>query len=326
MVTITARAVADPKTLKPAFYRKSLKALQKLQEKLSIVIIDSGMGGLSICADIAAGLAEKHSFRQVDLTYFNAWPEQNRGYNALPDTAERIRVFNAALTASRRFEPDMILIACNTLSILYPQTPFFAGTNMPVVGIVDFGVQMAYEALQRHPQSQVIILGTLTTVETETHKKGLLAKGIAPGRIIGQPCDQLATQIEGGPAGKIVSDMIDRFLREAAGKIKKNEAPVFAVFCCTHYDYSRALFKYWLQRHIGEKAAIINPNQAMSAHLLGLFQDAVVSETVVKISVVSRIRWQAENLKAMADAVSEISPLTAAALKNYRHDPNLFVF
>ena len=49
------------------------------QEKLSIVIVDSGLGGLSICADIANGFAENCSLKQVDLTYFNAWPEQNRG-------------------------------------------------------------------------------------------------------------------------------------------------------------------------------------------------------------------------------------------------------
>ncbi len=240
-------------------------------EKLSIVIIDSGLGGLSICADIARGFAEKRSVKQVDLTYFNAWPEQNRGYNALPDTAARIRVFNAALMASRQFKPDMILIACNTLSILYSQTPFAVETDLPVVGIVDFGVQMVYDQLQKHPESQAIILGTLTTVNTQTHKQGLVDRGIAPERIIGQPCDQLATQIESGPSSQKVSEMIDRFLGDAAGKIKQNGAPVFVVFCCTHFGYARGLFKPWLQHHIGDQATMINPNSAMSGHLLGLY-------------------------------------------------------
>ncbi|MBT6502154.1 MAG: hypothetical protein HOK67_19900 [Deltaproteobacteria bacterium] len=296
------------------------------QEKLSIVIVDSGLGGLSICADIANGFAENCSLKQVDLTYFNAWPEQNRGYNALPDTAARIRAFNAALLACAQFKPDMILIACNTLSILYPQTPFAAATKVPVVGIVDFGVQMVFEALQNHPESQAVILGTLTTVNTETHKNGLVEKGIAPQRVIGQPCDQLATQIESGPASQAVSDMIDHFLKDAAGKIQKNGAPVFAVFCCTHYDYSRELFKPWLKHHLGDRVTIINPNTAMSAYLLGLHQVGVVPETAVQVRVVSRIVWNDEKVKAIADAVSENSPLTAAALRNYQQDVNLFTF
>jgi len=293
-------------------------------EKRSIVIIDSGLGGLSICADIARGFAEKRSVKQVDLTYFNAWPEQNRGYNALPDTAARIRVFNAALMACRQFNPDMILIACNTLSILYPQTPFAAETDIAVVGIVDFGVQMVYEQLQKHPESQALILGTLTTVNTQTHKNSLVEKGIAPERIIGQPCDQLATTIESGPSSPVVSEMIDRFLKDAARKIKQNEAPVFAVFCCTHFDYSRELFKPLLQHHMGDHVTMINPNSAMSAHLLGLYQNEVVRETAVHVRVVSRIVWNDEKVKAIAAAVSEISPLTAEALKNYRQDANLF--
>ncbi len=293
-------------------------------EKLSIVIVDSGLGGLSICADIARGFAEKRSVKQVDLTYFNAWPEQNRGYNALPDAAARIRVFNAALMACRQFKPDMILIACNTLSILYPQTPFAAETDLPVVGIVDFGVQMVYDQLQKHPESQAVILGTLTTVNTQTHKRELVDRGIAPERIIGQPCDQLATQIESGPSSQKVSEMIDRFLGDAARKIKQNGAPVFVVFCCTHFGYARELFKPWLLHHIGNQATMINPNSAMSAHLLGLYQDEIVRETAVHIRVVSRIVWNDDKVKAITAAVSEISPPTAEALRNYQQDTNLF--
>ena len=51
------------------------------KDTLSIVIADSGMGGLSICADIVNGLEARRSDRAVSLTYFNAWPEQDRGYN-----------------------------------------------------------------------------------------------------------------------------------------------------------------------------------------------------------------------------------------------------
>jgi len=41
---------------------------------------------------------------------------------------------------------------------------------------------------------------------------------------------------------------------------------------------------------------------------------------------VSRIVWNDEKVKAIADAVSENSPLTAAALRNYQQDVNLFTF
>ena len=85
------------------------------KDTLSLVITDSGLGGLSICADIVKGLQSRRSYRSVSLTYFNAWPEQDRGYNLLPGMAERIRVFDRALAAMLRFGPDRILIACNTM-------------------------------------------------------------------------------------------------------------------------------------------------------------------------------------------------------------------
>lgn len=303
-----------------------MKTQQNQHDKLSIVIVDSGMGGLSICADIANEFKDRRSFGQVDLTYFNAWPEQNRGYNSLPDTAERIRVFNAALVAIEKLNPDLILIACNTLSILYPQTPFAGTTDVPVVGIVDFGVQMVYEHMVATPDSQAIILGTLTTVTSETHKKGLIEKGIAPERIIGQPCDQLATRIESGPGEEAVGQMMDGFLTEAAAKIDRNDAPVYAVFCCTHFEYAWDLFDHWLGHHIGDNVTILNPNTAMSSYVLDQYPEGRVAETNVTLTVLSRITWHDNKVIAIAEALSTVSPLTAEALKNYRQDPELFTF
>lgn len=55
--------------------------------------------------------------------------------------AERVRVFDRALGAMLRFQPDRILIACNTLSALYPKTPFSKHSPVPVTDIIDFGVE-----------------------------------------------------------------------------------------------------------------------------------------------------------------------------------------
>ena len=298
----------------------------KNRENLSIVIVDSGLGGLSICAEIANGFSAKHSHRQVNLTYFNAWPEQNRGYNSLPEHADRIRVFNSALIAIEKLSPDLILIACNTLSILYSETPFARSTDIPVVGIIDFGVQMTFDQLQSHSDSQAIILGTRTTVESEAHKQKLIELGIPAQRIIGQQCDQLATCIESGPLREDVGLMIDGFLGEAAENVTVKGGKVFAVLCCTHFGYAHSLFKTWLKRHIGEGVEILNPNSAMSDFILDQFESELVGETssTVKVKVLSRIAWNDEKVSAIAEVLSQISPQTADALKHYRQNTDLF--
>lgn len=291
--------------------------------RLSIVIVDSGMGGLSICADIAAGF-EGGSHGRVELTYFNAWPEQKRGYNSLPAHDDRVRVFNSALESIESLQPDLILIACNTLSILYPETPFAGTTRIPVVGVIDFGVRMVYEQMQAYPDSQAIILGTLTTVNSKTHQRELEELGILSERIIGQQCNQLATLIESGPEKAAVEEMIDGFLCEALEKVVENDAPVFAVFCCTHFGYAQRLFEKWFKSHMGDRVIILNPNTAMSEYVLNTYGGTREEGADISVRVLSRIIWDDVKVEAIAETLDRTSPITASALRDYHQDPDLF--
>ncbi len=65
-----------------------------------------------------------------------------RGYNHFETLERRVRVFDNALRAMDRFDPDQILIACNTLSVIYSHTPFARETNKKVREIVSHGVEM----------------------------------------------------------------------------------------------------------------------------------------------------------------------------------------
>ena len=296
------------------------------KDSLSLVIADSGMGGLSICADIVRGLQERRSCRSVAVTYFNAWPEQDRGYNLLPGMAERVRVFDRALAAMLRFQPDRILIACNTLSALYPDTPFSRKAPVPVTDIIGFGVEQMLAHLGARADSRVIILGTPTTIEAGTHRSRLIERGIDPKRIVCQPCDRLAGEIEKAPQGATVRAMIDDYVGQAAEKFPDRRLPVAAALCCTHYGYSRSLFEAALQARFEGPIAILDPNRAMSEALLADLPPRGGGDVQIDLQVVSRIVWSEEKIGAIARLLEEVSPLTADALKKYRHDPELFTF
>jgi glutamate racemase len=296
------------------------------KDTLSIVIADSGMGGLSICADIVNGLQARRGYRTVSLTYFNAWPEQDRGYNLLPGMAERIRVFDRALSAMLRFQPDLILIACNTLSILYTHTSFSKQAPVRVVGIIDFGVDLIHEYLSHLVDSRVIILGTPTTIEADTHRTRLVGRGIPAERIICQPCDRLAGEIEKEPEGATVQAMVENYIRQAAERVPDRRRPVAAALCCTHYGYSQRVFEAALQASFEGPVTILNPNKAMSAALLTDFAPRGQEDVRIDLKVVSRIVWSDEKIASIAQLLEAASPLTASALRQYRHDPNLFTF
>lgn len=296
------------------------------KDTLSIVIADSGMGGLSICADIVNDLKARRSDRAVSLTYFNAWPEQDRGYNLLPGMAERIRVFDRALGAMLRFQPDRILIACNTLSAIYPHTPFSRQAPVPVVGIIDFGVDLIHAYLSARAESRVIILGTPATIEADTHRARLVERGIDAKRIVCQPCDRLAGEIEKDPEGATVRAMVESCIRQAAERVLDRRGPVAAALCCTHYGYSQRVFEAALRSVFEGPITILNPNKAMSDAMLADFAPPGQKDVRIELKVVSRIVWSDEKIEAIARLLEAASPLTASALRQYRHDPDLFTF
>ena len=296
------------------------------KDTLSIVIADSGMGGLSICADIVNGLKASRSCRTFSLIYFNAWPEQDRGYNLLPGMAERVRVFDRALGAMLRFQPDRVLIACNTLSAIYPHTPFSRQAPVQVVGIIDFGVDLMHAYLSARADSRVIILGTPATIEADAHRARLVERGIDAERILCQPCDRLAGEIEKDPEGATVRAMVESCIRQAAERVPDRRGPVAAALCCTHYGYSQRVFEAALQSVFEGPITILNPNKAMSDAMLADFAPRGQKDVRIDLKVVSRIVWSDEKIEAIARLLEAVSPLTAGALRQYRHDPDLFTF
>jgi glutamate racemase len=294
------------------------------KKQVTILITDSGLGGISICAEIASGLKRLHMFEKVTLIYFNAWPEQNRGYNRLRNTTERIQVFDTALEGMMRFKPDFIMIACNTLSILYPQTRFSKSIQIPVVDIVGFGVDMITKALSSSTKNQTVILGTVTTIESQVHHDHLVQNGIQPQQIISQPCDQLATEIESGPTSAIVSKMVATYMQQAALKIDLETVHIYTALCCTHFGYCKTLIQDSLTGLTHKPVTILNPNRQMAAYLLNSGPLTPFSDTTIDIQVVSKIIWEDRKIESISSLIASFSDETAQALKNYTQRSDLF--
>lgn len=78
------------------------------KKQITLLVTDSGLGGLSVCAGMAARFANDARYERIHLVYFNAWPEQDRGYRHYPDPADRSKVFDNALAAMAKYTPDHI--------------------------------------------------------------------------------------------------------------------------------------------------------------------------------------------------------------------------
>ena len=294
------------------------------KRKVLIALVDSGLGGLSICAEMEQALQRQPLFQNVSLIYFNVWPEQNRGYNTLDSVSERIRVFNRALNGIKTFSPDLIMIACNTLSALYEKTAFCRDTTIPVVDIIDFGVDLINSRLVEIPDSQTLILGTRTTISENSHKERLTQKGIDADRIKTQACHGVATEIEKDPESRTVIALIDGYVREAAAKIKDRRRTILAALCCTHFGYSSQIFLQKIKAHIADNVEVLNPNTLMSRFLFTLGSDLNHSKSDVGIRVVSKIVLEDKKISSISNLIKDVSIKAANALGDYEHRPELF--
>jgi len=296
------------------------------KKHVTVLVTDSGLGGLSIFAEIAARLKSDPIFPDVSLIYYNAWPEQNRGYNSLKDMGERVRVFDRALVGMKRYQPDIIMIACNTLSSLYDRTVFSRRETVPVIDIVRFGVDMVYERLSREANATAVILGTVITITSDIHRSRLIEKGISPDRLAVQQCDQLPTRIEKGPYSNAVVQLVDTFMGQAAEKLDSTQSEVFAALFCTHFGYAQGLIREKLEYLTGRRVSILDPNRRMAAYLFDISGGNRYDCAAVDLRVVSRIVWDQAKIDAISKIITAQSAETAHALINYEWIPDLFTF
>lgn len=305
------------------------------RDKKMILVTDSGLGGLSVFARIASDLAQASPWPDLDMIYFNAWPRADRGYNHFSTMDQRAGVFNNALYAMEEFKPDMILIACNTLSVIYPFTRFSRITDTQVIGIVDQGVDLIRESLITFPDSRAIIFGTPTTIREASHFNALVKSGISEDRLVAQACTDLAGKIERNPYHPELPEMVGRFADQAladqvladqslSGRGRKTGKTIFAALCCTHFGYCRDLFYTALSERFDGDVRILNPNETMAAGVTDFSKKEKRFAPAIHMKIISRVAWESGRISAYTKMLGEKFPDVVTALQTYELIPGLF--
>lgn len=295
------------------------------RDSVTILITDSGLGGLSVAAEIERRLQDCHWFSNVRLVFANALVSNDRPYNSMATTEEKVATFSAALEGFQdKFSPDIILIACNTLSVIYDQTDFSTHSTVPVYGIVDFGVNMIAERLDRTSGS-AILLGTPTTTESGAHLSGLMERGVDSARIVVQACPMLESEIQSDPQSDVVAMMIEMFAMEAnEGSSPSGDDSLVVALCCTHYGYAADVFDSVFSEVAGRPVSIVDPNTAMSSALFDHADCSKHSSSVTTVEVVSRAELTQDDVTAISRMIERQSGVTADALRRYTLDSSLF--
>jgi glutamate racemase len=291
---------------------------------MHILITDSGIGGLSVCA-YAERFVRTHGFREpVRLTFANAAPENDYGYNSMPTREQKLETFDRFLrNVTQRYAPDLIYVACNTLSVLLPDTPFVHQAALPVRGIVETGAELLLRELEADPRTMAMIFGTQTTIDAGAYPALLGARGVEVARIVSQACPGLADTISEDREGVRTKAEIVRWVGAAIEKLGRTDRPVVACLACTHYGYRKDLFAGALA-DAGIRATVVNPNERAVDDLFGTPSDASGKHRDVEVELVTRYAIPAATVDALTWFLNDVSPRTVAAMKSFVHVPDLF--
>jgi len=294
------------------------------KNKIKIIITDSGLGGLSVHALLDKHLRSLQSNHHVELVFFNALVSHDLGYNTMKSTKQKLKVFNNAIKGMLKLEPDIILIACNTLSVLYPLTEISKEITIPVISIIDLGIQMILENISDVSESQVIIFGTGTTIKSGVYEQQLLKHSFTENQIISQACENLESEIQIDPKSKEVYKLIEKCVNESFRKINRGTKEVIVVLACTHYGYSKSIFEEKLSERFGKKIKLLNPNEKMGK--IVEVENLRNESRSIKITnkVISRVDVSPTEMQNLNLLLAKDSKAVVTALENYILDKNLF--
>ncbi len=303
---------------------KDLKSLYK-KDDITVVITDSGLGGLSVLAEMENLMRNSGHFKNINLIFANALFSESGGYNALGSRDEKVSTFNKALEGMyNKFKPDLILVACNTLSTILNETDFSKTTKIPIIGIVEIGVNEIQQKLDQSKNSEVIIFGTETTIEENSYPIGLIKNGIDPQRIVSKACPQLQKYIETDPSGEDTEMLIMSYVDEALEKASKSDQELFVSLNCTHFGYATNLWLNAFDFSGRMPKALINPNNQMARILLNKKPTKDLKKSNIKIQIISKVKIDKQSQESISKLLAKESIAASKALMEYQIVTDLF--
>ncbi len=290
------------------------------ESKTRIIITDSGLGGVNIAANIYKKAKQMPLKNDLEIIFFNSLPKENFGYNSMNNEELKATIFNNALNGMSKLNPDLILIACNTLSVVYYSTNYFQNPLNCVKGIIEAGVNLALNSITNN-DDKIIILGTPTTIAGNNHKKELISKGMNEDNIITQACKNLESEIQINSYSENVENLIFQYLNDAVPN-PRTDIKYYILLGCTHYEYSLRVFRKVCNKYF-PNYQILNPNEVMVNEALAHLKGSDLGRMVYG-KVISRTAINVIDLKNIYDIIMIKSPDFANELLNYEYNPNSF--
>ena len=191
-----------------------------------IVLLDSGVGGLTICAAISRRLPDADLIMVADSAFF---PYGDKSAKDIED-----RVCGLAASLVKEHSPDILILACNTATV-YGITKVREIVSVPVIGTIP----SVKPAAQLTLTGTVGVLATPATVQGEFFKE-YVAKHAGDTQVLTQGTVELVRLAEQKLRGSSPSSEELWGSVEALFDQEGAEALDVCVLGCTHFPILRA--------------------------------------------------------------------------------------
>ena len=202
-----------------------------------IAVFDSGLGGLTVVAELRRQLPKEC------FVYFGDTARVPYGCKS-PQTVKTFAM--QAVEFLLQFDPKIIVAACNTASSIALET-LQDVLDIPVIGVIEPGAQAALKAAG---EKCMAVIGTEATIGSRAYHRAIWR--IAPqARIVAKACPLLVGMVEEGRAPG--DPLVQMVLQEYLGPLKEHD-PGVLLLGCTHYPLLREAFA----QVMGPKVTIID--------------------------------------------------------------------
>ena len=204
-----------------------------------IGIFDSGVGGLTVVKALTAALPRER------IVYFGDTARVPYGIKS-GNTIRRYALENVRFL--ERFDPKMIVVACNTASAA--AMDYIADkVEVPVVGVIEPG---AVAAVQASRTGVIGIVATETTIASRAYERAVTA--LAPkARIVQKACPLFVPMVE---EGRVEGQIVRLVAREYLGGLCELGVDTL-VLGCTHYP----ALKEVIRSVVGAEVKIVDSAQ-----------------------------------------------------------------
>lgn len=237
----------------------------------SVLVIDSGIGGLSICNAISSKSPALNIHYCLDNDYF---PYGNKSekfiQQRLIDLVEYFLPNKPSKAAPENIpQPDLIVVACNTASTTV--LPFLRDKfNLPFVGVVP-----AIKPACKHSKSKhIVLLATSGTIHRR-YTQDLIAQFANSCEVSLLGNDALVTLAEKKMSGAQIDH---QELSGALGDLSTYQTADSVVLGCTHFPF----LKHELQAHFAQGTYFIDSGEAIARRVHSLLPNSSSLHTGTK--------------------------------------------